>query len=415
MNYLHILASMPKKKRIEKGIEYTPAEIESQPQLWMKNFKMLKEREEEIRQFIESNIFSKGSPRVILSGAGSSAFIGLSIQNLMRQMWQIDVDARPTTDIVTHWSSIFMKHRGNILVSFSRSGNSPESIGAFNLANRFCDKISHIIVTCNKDGRLARLKHESKNVLLLLLSEETNDRGLAMTSSFSTMLMTAQFLSYIKDLELYERIITNISEATEKLFDEYSGLINEIANYDFERAFFLGSGALYGCAVESHLKLQEMTEGRIICKADTFMGVRHGPMSIIDDKTLVVYFLSSDPFVRRYELDLMEDLVAKGIGMKRIAVCDRSNSEIERCVDHVIEFDRDGKFTIPDLCRPVMDVTIGQMTGLFKSLALGLRPDSPSEKGIITRVVKGVKIYDQKRFKNQNRGLKEDVDRLSCP
>ncbi|MEM3041257.1 MAG: SIS domain-containing protein [Nitrososphaerota archaeon] len=402
MNYLHIMASKPLKERREKGIEYTPAEIESQPRLWMKNFEMLKEKEEEIKQFIETNVFSKASPMVILSGAGSSAFIGVAVQNLMRQMWQIDVDAKPTTDIVTHWDSIFLKQKDNLLVSFSRSGNSPESIGAFNLANRFCGKISHVIVTCNKDGRLARLKEEYENVLMLLLSEETNDKGLAMTSSFTTMLMTAQFLSYINSLELYERIITDISEATESLFDEYSGLIKEIADYDFERAFFLGSGALYGCALESRLKLQEMTAGRVICKADTFMGVRHGPLSVIDDKTLIVYFLSSDPFVRMYELDLMEEIVAKGIGMKRIVVCDKSNSQIERCVEHAIEFDKDGKFNVPDLCRPLLDVTIGQMIGLFKSLALGLKPDNPSERGIISRVVKGVKIYDPKRFKKQN-------------
>jgi len=398
-NVLKELASLPLEDRRSMGIEHTPREIASQPRLWIENFKLLRGREGEIRTFLESNIFLKRKPRVILSGAGTSAFIGLSVQNLLRSRWGIDVDARPTTDIVTHWDSILLKDADNVLVSFSRSGNSPESLGTVMLANTFCERISHIIITCNKDGKLARLYGDSDNTLLLLLTPETNDKGLAMTSSFSTMLMTAQFLAYIDDLEEYEMIINSISEATEGIFEEYSSLLKEITELDFKRAVFLGSGTLYGCAVESHLKLQELTAGRVICKADSFLGLRHGPEVVIDDKTLVVYFLSSDPFVRRYELDLMRDVWAKGIGMTKLVVCDRSDGEVERYVDHAIEFDRDGVFRIPDMCRPVMDVTIGQMLGLFKSINLNLKPDNPSEEGIITRVVKGVRIYDPEAYK----------------
>ncbi len=403
MNYLHRLTILPKEKRVEKGIEYTPTEIESQPRLWIKNFEMLRKREEEIRSFIKNRIFSKESPRVILSGAGSSAFIGLTSQNLLRQKWRLDVDARAATDIITHWGSIFLKHADNTMISFSRSGNSPESAGSIILANQFCEKMSHIIVTCNKDGRLAKMGNERGNTLLILLSEETNDRGLAMTCSFTTMLMTAQFLACVNDLKDYEGIITDLSEATEKLFEDYSEIIKDVSETDFKRALFLGSGCLYGCAVESSLKLQEMTGGRLICEPETFMGVRHGPEAVINDETIVVYFLSTNPFVRRYELDLMKEINMKGIGMEKIVVCNRIDDEIERDVDYAIEFDRDNRFEIPDPYRPVMDVTVGQMMGLFKSLDLNLKPDNPSERGIISRVVRGVKIYDPETFKKEGR------------
>jgi tagatose-6-phosphate ketose/aldose isomerase len=380
---------------MSRGIEHTPREIESQPRLWIKNFKMLKKREEEIRSFVRSRIMSKRSPRVVLTGAGSSAFVGLCVQNLLRSRWQVDVDTRPTTDIVTSWDSIFLKHADYTLVSFARSGNSPESVGAFVLANRSCGSINHIIITCNKDGKLAGQKKKNDNILLLLLSPETNDKGLAMTSSFTTMVMAAQFLGYSEDLKRYQKILGDLSEATEGLFERYSGLIKEISELNFERGIFLGSGALYGCAVESQLKLEEMSGGHVICKADSFTGVRHGPEAVINDKTLIIYFLSTDPLVRRYELDLMRDIHDKKIGMRKIAICDKSNNEVEKYVDHVIEFNKHDKFDIPDLCRPIMDVTVGQMLGLFKSLDLGLKPDNPSERGIITRVVKGVKIYPQ--------------------
>jgi len=403
MNLLQKLMNLPIEERAEKGIEYTPSEIESQPRLWMKNFKILEKREDEIRSFLEAKIFSRRSPRVILAGAGSSAFIGLASENLFRSKWQLDVEARATTDIVTHWSSVFLRGADNTMISFSRSGNSPESIGAVTLINRLCGKTNHIIVTCNKEGRLATAETDRDKTLLLLLSEETNDKGLAMTSSFTTMLTTAQFLASIDDLEKYREVISDLSGATGKIFEDYSATIKEISELDFNRVLFLGSGCLYGCAGESNLKLQEMTDGKIICKADTFMGVRHGPEAIIDDKTIVVYFLSTDPFVRRYELDLLKEINLKGIGMKKIVICNRADGEIERCVDHAIEFDKNDAFRVPDSYRPVMDVTVGQLMGLFKSLNLNLKPDNPSERGIISRTVRGVRIYDYETFMKKGR------------
>jgi len=400
-NPLHELVELPKEDRISKGIEHTPREIESQPKIWMKNFDVLRRREDEIRSFVESRILRNSCARVILSGAGTSNFIGLSVENLLRKRWQVDVETKATTDIVTNWDSIFLQDADTTLISFARSGNSPESVGTLLLANKFLDKVSHIIITCNKEGKLAGMAGNDGNVLLLLSPEEANDKGLAMTASFTTMVSTAQFLAYIQDLNEYERIIGDLSKATGNLFKEYSSLLKEVSDLDFKRAFFLGSGALYGCAVESGLKLQEMTAGRIICKSDSFMGFRHGPEVAVNDESLVIFYVSTDPFVRRYELDLIEDIYTKRLGMVKIAVCNRSDEEIAKYVDHIIEFDREGDFKIPDLCRPIMDVTVAQTLALFKSLSLGLKPDNPSESGVITRVVKGVKIYDYEKFKEK--------------
>jgi len=403
VNALEELTRLPREELIERGIEHTPREILSQPRLWIENFNLLKRRVDEIRLFVESRIFLKRLPRVILTGAGSSAFVGLSAENLLRYRWRIDVDTRATTDLVTSWNTILLKHADNTMISFARSGNSPESMGAIMMAEKFCGEMNHIIITCNKDGRLAKFGMGNEDALLILLTPETNDKGLSMTSSFTTMLMAAQFLAHIDDPERYEPIVKDLAEATKEIFNKHSEAIREIAKKPFDRAVFLGTGTLHGCAVESALKLQELSNGRVICMPDTFMGVRHGPEVAIDDETLVVYFVSSDPFVRRYELDLMESVWAKGLGMIRVAVCDRADGEIERYTNYTIEFDEGGKYEIPDLYRPVMDVTVGQMLGLFKSLALNLKPDNPSESGVITRVVKGVRIYDPDEFKRSGR------------
>jgi tagatose-6-phosphate ketose/aldose isomerase len=399
MNPLIKLLSLPVEELRARGIEYTPKEISSQPRLWIKSFNMLKDRKKEIVDFIENKILVEKASRVILSGAGSSHFIGLSCEDLLRYMWQIDVETRANTDIVTNWESIFPKHAGTTLISFSRSGNSPESLGTFFIADKYCEKINHIIITCNKSGQLMMLRSKDEdNVLRIVLPEEANDKGLAMTSSFTTMLMTAQFLAHIREIEKFEKIVQYASESAKKMLTEYSRLINDLSNLNFERAFFLGTGPLYGCAAESHLKLQELTAGQIICKYDSFLGVRHGPKVAINNRTLVVYFVSSNPLIRRYEIDLMKDIYERNLGLARIAVCCGLKGEIERHVDYAIDIGCGDKCEIPDLCRPIVDVILGQLLGLFKSLNLGLKPDNPSEEGIITRVVKGVKIYDPETF-----------------
>jgi tagatose-6-phosphate ketose/aldose isomerase len=399
MNPLIKLLSLPVEELRARGIAYTPKEILSQPKLWIKSFNTLKNRKNEIEDFIENRILAEKASRVILSGAGSSHFIGLSCEDLLRHMWQVDVEARANTEIVTNWESILLKHVDTTLISFSRSGNSPESLGAFFIADKYCEKINHVIITCNEGGKLMTLRSKNENnVLRIVLPEEANDKGLAMTSSFTTMLMTAQFLAHIHETGKFEKIIQCASESAEKILMEYSGLINDLSDLNFERAFFLGTGPLYGCAAESHLKLQELTAGRIICKFDSFLGVRHGPKVAINNKTLVVYFVSSNPLIRRYEIDLMKDIHERNLGLARIAVCCGLKDEIERYVDYAIDIQCGDKCEIQDQCRPIVDVILGQLLGLFKSLNLGLKPDNPSEEGIITRVVEGVKVYDPETF-----------------
>jgi tagatose-6-phosphate ketose/aldose isomerase len=391
------LTSLKDEELEAKGIKYTLREIMQQPRLWIESFNLLKGRLNEIRDFIEDKVLSRKNSRVVLSGAGSSHFIGLCCEDLLRKMWNTSVESKACTEIITSFESFFLNHLNTTMIYFSRSGESPEILGAFLLSDRILKKINHVIVTCNKHGRLASLKSKGENnVLRIILPEDANDKGLAMTSSFTTMLMVAQFLAYLWELDEYERIIYSASAAAEKMLREYSSLIEEIAELRFGRAFFLGTGPLYGCAAESHLKLQELTAGRIICKFDSYLGVRHGPEVAIDNETIVVYFVSSNPFVRRYEIDLMEDLHNKGLGLKRIALCCQVDEHIERYADYAIDINSG----IPDYCMPIVDVIFGQLLGLFKSLNMGLKPDWPSEKDIITRIVKGVKIYDYDVYRN---------------
>jgi tagatose-6-phosphate ketose/aldose isomerase len=145
---------------------------------------------------------------------------------------------------------------------------------------------------------------------------------------------------------------------------------------------------------ECQLKLQEMTEGRVASRYESFLGLRHGPQVFVNQDCVVVAGLSSDPSVRRYELDMLRELKEKKQGRSTLVVCDRSSPEVEPVADQLIELFPEGR-PVPDSFRIMTDVVVGQLLGMFKSMAIGLKPDNPSTTGVINRVVQGVVIYDE--------------------
>ncbi len=375
------------EEKKNKGTQFTPAEIHQQPEMWRRTLEILESQKKEILAYLGGET----DRAFLLTGAGTSAFIGLCLENLFNKAGDYQARAVGTTEIITDPDAVFLKGRKYFLVHFARSGNSPESVGTFVLGEQSKADIKHIVITCNKDGKLAVMGREKQDrSLMILLPPETNDQSLAMTSSFSSMVVAGQYLASIKDTAGYGRILDEVAEGGMKIMsvtDELETLSRE----PFERAVFLGSNTLFGCAKECHLKLQEETDGKVVAKFDSFLGLRHGPEAVIDHKTLVVYLLSEDPLVRRYEVDLMNGVKGKGIGMKKVAVCKQADNSVKEAADLVIEHGRN----IPDDYQSPAYVIVGQSLGVFKSLSYGLKPDSPSEAGVISRVVRGVKIYDR--------------------
>ena len=234
---------------------------------------------------------------------------------------------------------------------------------------------------------------------MLTLHPRTNDRGLAMTSSFTSMAVASLGLAHLDDVEGYGALVDRLARAGERLLDAAPEVCAVAAERRPRRACFLGSGALAGAAVESHLKLQEMTDGEVICLWDTFLGLRHGPRAAIHDDTLVVYYLSSDPHVRRHELDLVRSNREQKIGLAHVIVADRSDGELAGLADHVLEYDPTRELALPDHMVSPAATIVGQLLGLFASLEYGFKPDAPSAGGVISRVVAGVTIYPREQPK----------------
>jgi tagatose-6-phosphate ketose/aldose isomerase len=369
---------------------FTFSEIHQQPAMWRKELQALLAKQEEISAFMHKYLTPETD--IVLTGAGTSAFIGDALLPVMRGMWK-NVRSVATTDIITHAEYLLDAERPLLLVSFARSGNSPESVGAVNLANKYCKNVAHVYITCNKNGKLAQQASGKDNILLLQLPEETDDKSLAMTSSFSTMLMTCLMLGHIDTLAEDVEKIESVAKNAESVIAEYEDKLKEIASRPFERGVFLGSGALKGIAEECHLKLQELTDGAVVCKFDSFLGFRHGPKAVVNNKSIVVYLMVDDEKVQRYERDLVRQVDANNKPVAQIIVVAGKQPALDGVnADLVVRMPYGPD--VNDFYGIVAYVLVGQLLGYYASLSHGLNPDAPSVSGNIHRVVEGVTIYE---------------------
>ena len=375
---------------------FTYNEIHQQPAMWRKELEALLQSKAAISAFMHKYLTPETD--IVLTGAGTSAFIGDAICPVMRGMWH-NVRSVPTTDLITHAEYLLEADRPLLLISFARSGNSPESVGAVNLANKICKNVAHVYITCNKNGKLAQQAVESQkskeesNILLLQLPEETDDKSLAMTSSFSTMLLTCLMLGHIDTLEDDAEMIEKAVKNAEAVIERYEEPLKAIAERPFERGVFLGSGALKGIAEECHLKLQELTDGAVVCKFDSFLGFRHGPKAVVNDKSIVVYLVTDDEKVQRYERDLVRQVDGNNKPVAQIIVAAGAKPALEGVNADLLVQMPFGKAET-DFYGIVPYVLVGQLLGFYASLAHGLTPDAPSVSDNIHRVVEGVTIYD---------------------
>ncbi len=373
----------------ERGGLHTAKEIASQPEMWLKTYGRVEEEKEQLSQFMEKALQNENTC-IILTGAGSSAFIGEALSGSYQKDTKLITRSVATTDIITHPEDYFIPSKPTLLISFARSGDSPESLATVKLANSHCDNLYQLIITCNKDGVLAR-HCRSENTYVFLLPEETNDISLAMTSSFSSMLLAGLLILKLRNSDTLLPVIENMCKCGNHMINENLSKLKAIAALDFKRAVFLGSGPLFGIAHESHLKVQELSDGKIVGIYDSFLGFRHGPRAVVDGSTLVTYFLAYNGQVKQYEIDLIKDISESP--HKAINVCIGSDLEKQGLdVDFNVDYP-ESISEVPEEFFSVFYILPAQIIGFFKSLEFGLEPDSPSKDGSISRVVEGVKIY----------------------
>ncbi len=366
---------------------HTYKEIRQQPRVWRKAYDIIRSRKAEIQDFLNANLDKDFT--IVLTGAGTSAYIGDALEPALSKVKR-GVRAIATTDIITDPGLYFDENSKVLLVSFARSGNSPESVGAVKAVEKTAGKVAHVFITCNEDGELAKMK--GSNILTILLPPETNDVSLAMTSSYSTMLIVCSMIARIDSIEEDRKSIDLLADRVEAAMEYYEPKIQEIADRDFTRAIFLGSGPLKGVAEESRLKLQELTDGAVMCAFDSFLGFRHGPKALVNPDSMLVYLLSNKPEIQRYEMDLIRQIKSNNDVKASVIVCQQKPTALtEDYYDLCVEIGLPN--TVADYYACVSYIFVGQLLGFFKSIATGLSPDSPSVSGNISRVVEGVTLY----------------------
>ena len=366
---------------------YTLKEIEQKKRLWLETINLVKEKKEEIKSFLDKNDFK--NRKIIFTGAGTSEFVGNSITPALGG----NVLSIATTDIVSNPENYLKKDEKVILISCARSGNSPESVATVKLADEIIDDVCHILITCNKDGKLAINKKDDKKALVLLMPEESNDKGFAMTSSFTCMSLTGLLIFNLESLEKIEDVM---KKQIEKIKDEdMKLLIDSLITLDISRIVYLGSSCLKGVAEEAALKCLELTAGHMSLHYNSPLGFRHGPKSIINDTTMIITLLSNNDYTRKYELDLLKEMY--GENKKKVLVTlDMKNSDEARKNSHYYYTFNNDDNNAEDVFNMFSYIYFDQLFAFYKSKSFGINPDNPCPTGEVNRVVQGVIIYDYK-------------------
>jgi tagatose-6-phosphate ketose/aldose isomerase len=383
------LLDCPDTVQRRSGYTHTAREIQHQPETWRDTASRMEAHQPGLlEQLRAAGVITSGSGRLVFTGSGSSHYVGECLLVPMQRALQVPVSAIPTGELLTHLDGYLPSAGTGLIVSFARSGDSPESSAAVDEILSARPGWHHLIITCNGVGRLAGYGGRDR-VRALVLDDRTCDRSLVMTSSFTNMTVAGAALAWLGQGAAYRARIERLAEAGSGILRD-SGSLANVANQGFRSAVFLGSASLLGAARESALKMLEMTDGRIQTTAETYLGLRHGPMCAIHDDTLVVCFLSSDAVTRAYELDLIRELNRKELG-RRLVVGGDIPDEILRDTDDRVECP--GLSAIGDDLAAITSVVVGQLLALFRCLTLGLRPDEPSSGNVISRVVEDFTIH----------------------
>ena len=274
---------------------HTMREIFQQPLLWPLTVETVRSASRQMQ--LEEKL--KGA-RVLLTGAGTSAYAASAVAAAWPQAIAV-----PTTDLLV--DALRYLTNVDVIISLARSGNSPESAAVVEQIRALRPEIRHYAIVCDEDSALSRSHLDG----LIVLDPRTNDKSLVMTSAFSNLVVAGLVLA---QPEAATAAVKELSARAAAMLPEIRCACKSIAEHMHDRIVVLSSSPLLGWQYEAGLKTLEMTAGRFPLVSETYLGLRHGPMSFVTPETLVLCLLSSDPVRRSYEADLIRELRSKKIG-----------------------------------------------------------------------------------------------------
>jgi tagatose-6-phosphate ketose/aldose isomerase len=371
----------------QKAWHHTFTEIFQQPELWLRTAESCASaagrRLEQVRR----------NQSVVLTGSGSSHYVGECIAPAIQRGSGRATLALGSGELLLARRELLPPQRPLMLVSFARSGNSPESSALISSCLDQEPAVEHLVVTCNRGGQVAQqwTSGIEERVTVEFLDPRTCDKSLVMTSSFTNLALAGMVLAYVESPETYLRNAETLAGVGLNLLENWPERLESIARKRFSRMIALGSGGQFGAARESALKMLEMTDGRVATMAESWLGFRHGPMCSLREDCLLLLFFSGERAMRAYQLDLLREIRAKGLGGPVVAVGQEVPREL--LSDRDLLVDPSGLAELPDEWAAIAQVVVGQILGFFRCLEEGLQPDQPSATGAIARVVPEFTLY----------------------
>ncbi|TMR49913.1 SIS domain-containing protein [Streptococcus pseudopneumoniae] len=383
-----------KEDLLELGAEITTREIYQQPDVWREAFEFYQAKREEIAAFLQEIADKHDYIKVILTGAGTSAYVGDTLLPYFKEVYderKWNFNAIATTDIVANPATYLKKDVATVLVSFARSGNSPESVATVDLAKSLVDELYQVTITCAADGKLALQAHGDDRNLLLLQPAVSNDAGFAMTSSFTSMMLTALLVFDPTEFAVKSERFEVVSSLARKVLDKVED-VKELVDLDFNRVIYLGAGPFFGLAHEAQLKILELTAGQVATMYESPVGFRHGPKSLINENTVVLVFGTRTYYTRKYDLDLVREVAGDQIARRVVLLSDQAFG-----LENVKEVVLGCGGVLNDIYRVFPYIVYAQLFALLTSLKVENKPDTPSPTGTVNRVVQGVIIHEYQK------------------
>ena len=271
-------------------------DIKSQASAWEAALAAVDSRAEDLEKF-----FAEKPGELLFAACGSPYYLGLANATLWRELLGLHVTVVPSSEIMLFPETVLPTAGRPVLLIASRSGETTETVRA---AETFAERFpGHtILIGCRSESRMGRLAD------LAIVIPEGNEVVIPQTRSFSSMYLAAQYLVALldDDAELADAL-RRVPDLLPGLLDRWEPVVKRAAEADWDSAVFLGGGPLYGVAVEATLKLTEMSLSSAV--AYHTLEVRHGPRSVIDERTLVVGLgsLRGAPYERQVLAELAEE------------------------------------------------------------------------------------------------------------
>lgn len=373
---------------------YTCFEMANQPHLWREGVKIIGESKEKIESFLDQ-VYRVEGLKIYLVGAGSSAKAASIVQNYLQRATGKEVIAVPSTTIITHADHYIRSDAPVLLVSLSSSGNTTEALESIRIFKEKSRKVYQLLIICSEEGEIVQKYAREEGVLYIPIPRGTKGISFAATGEFTLLVQYALMILDIRRYDYYQKMFDHVLTDADKFFREEIYKVHALANRYHATVVALGSGALTHLASEMCLKVCELSAGYQSTEYYSILEFRHGPKLIMNSRSLLTFFMNPDPYVKRYEIDMLKECYRDKKNGYIAALSMGYDEEIDENSDLYLYFN-EGNFAYADESHVVFQYSLYlQALAILKSLQLHLSPDRPDPSGAVNKVAQGVKVYQK--------------------